>query len=59
MREVGGMGVKGMEERWKGGKVRQNEGNVTWAWYFKSFLVFPVVKFHTSINPSALPVTRY
>lgn len=31
----------------------------TCAWYFKSFLIFPVVKFHTSINPSALPVTRY
>ena len=31
----------------------------TCAWYFKSFLIFPVVKFQTSINPSTLPVTRY
>ena len=31
----------------------------TCAWYFKSFLIFPVVKFHISTNPSALPVTRY
>ena len=31
----------------------------TWAWYFKSFLILPVVKFHTSMKPSALPVTRY
>lgn len=29
------------------------------AWYFKSFLTFPVVKFHTSIKPSTLPVTKY
>ena len=31
----------------------------TCAWYFKSFLILPVVKFQTSTNPSALPVTKY
>lgn len=31
----------------------------SWAWYFRSFLIFPVVKFHTSMKPSTLPVTRY
>lgn len=29
------------------------------AWYFKSFLILPVVKFHTSIKPSTVPVTKY
>lgn len=29
------------------------------AWYFKSFLILPVVKFHTSMKPSTEPVTRY
>lgn len=31
----------------------------SWAWYFKSLRTFPVVKFHTSMIPSTLPVTRY
>ena len=31
----------------------------TCAWYFKSFRIFPVVKFQTSMNPSTDPVTRY
>lgn len=29
------------------------------AWYFRSFRIFPVVKFQTSINPSTEPVTKY
>ena len=29
------------------------------AWYFKSFLILPVVKFQTSIKPSTDPVTKY
>ncbi len=31
----------------------------SWAWYFKSLRIFPVVKFHTSINPSTEPVIKY
>ena len=31
----------------------------SWAWYFKSFRILPVVKFHTSIKPSTDPVTKY
>lgn len=30
----------------------------TCAWYRRSFLIFPVVKFQTSTNPSTEPVTR-
>merc|ERR1719312_87831 len=29
------------------------------AWYFRSFRILPVVKFHTSMNPSTEPETRY
>lgn len=29
------------------------------AWYFKSFRIFPVVKFQTSMKPSTEPVTKY
>uniref|UniRef100_A0A182UQ31 Uncharacterized protein n=1 Tax=Anopheles merus TaxID=30066 RepID=A0A182UQ31_ANOME len=32
---------------------------LSWAWYFKSLRILPVVKFHTSMKPSTLPVTRY
>ena len=32
---------------------------LSWAWYFKSFLIFPVVKLYTSMKPSTLPVTKY
>lgn len=31
----------------------------SWAWYLRSFLIFPVVKFQTSRIPSTLPVTKY
>ena len=29
------------------------------AWYLRSFLILPVVRFHTSIKPSTLPEMRY